>query len=93
MYLGISIYLHYIAAVQTRLDRSEQLIVDTCILGMQAELSVHLECEIHHRGTLRQHYRFALRCKGHNVVVIERTHHFLDKTCTLLTACSNVAQH
>ena len=93
MNLRVGKYLHYVAAVETCLDRGEQLIVDAGILGMESELGVHLKGEIHDCGALGEDDWFALRGEGHDVVVVKRTHYLFDKTCSFLSAGSDVAQY
>ena len=60
---------------------------------MKPELGVYLKGEVHHCGTLRENYRFALRGECHYIVVVERSYHLFDEAFTLLSAGSDVAEH
>ena len=63
-------HFHHVATVELSVDRCQET-VDTGILGMLAEVGMHLVGEVEHGGLLRQHHGAAVGGEGHDVVIIK----------------------
>ena len=82
-YVWISPYLDNVATLQLRLDGC-QLPVDSCIMGMFANVTVNFKGEVKSRSLLGQVHGLSLGSKDHDIVVIECCHDIIHITTFFL---------